>query len=476
MKKVISLILALAMVLTFGISALAEDESRSLNEVLGSAVSATLPMKADYTLGSEKLIDFGDHAAYGLAVKVSLEANEIIEMKFCGKNEGIDTIIEIYKKNGEAFERITDISGDNDNCNGDGEEMIFSADETRDYYITFAGYNYAETGECVLEIKSVAGKAGKPLDFTAETAPVPAAGDLWTWDAQDRVLTLKDGFDLTVVEYEPAIHLPGGATLIVEGKATVRGYNEDESAIECDGVLIIKGSGADKSVLNIVSYDDGIYADALLSIENIAVNIRARSEGTLSYGLSYITNAKLDVDAGSECIYVGNDPDYGAKLGIKNSDLDLYSEGEEGIDVSGELSITGGKLVVLADENALEAHKMTLTDVIFDLKTIDEDYTFIDIQEEWEGFSLPGTFRLYGIDGKQLYEGEWKDELLNEDGELYVGGTEVFAAASVVEEPEPEPEPKPVPEPKGDTVVIKIGAAAAEKGEANPNTGAEVVG
>lgn len=78
MKKVISLILALAMVLTFGISALAEDESRSLNEVLGSAVSATLPMKADYTLGSEKLIDFGDHAAYGLAVKVSLEANEII--------------------------------------------------------------------------------------------------------------------------------------------------------------------------------------------------------------------------------------------------------------------------------------------------------------------------------------------------------------------------------------------------------------
>lgn len=474
MKKVISLILALAMVLTFGISALAEDESRSLNEVLGSAVSATLPMKADYTLGSEKLIDFGDHAAYGLAVKVSLEANEIIEMKFCGKNEGIDTIIEIYKKNGEAFERITDISGDNDNCNGDGEAMMFRADETRDYYITFAGYNYAETGECVLEIKSVEGKAGKPLDFTAETAPVPAAGDLWTWDAASRKLTLKDGFDLMVIEDEPAIHLPDGAALIVEGKASVRGYNEDESTIECDGALVIKGSGADKSVLNIVSYDDGIYADTWLSIEDIAVNIRARSEGTLSYGLSFIINAKLDVDAVNECIYVGSDPDRVTKLVIENSDLDLYSEGEEGIDVSGELSITGGKLVVLADENALEAHKMTLTDVIFDLKTIDEDYTFIDIQEEWEGFSLPGTFRLYGIDGKQLYEGEWKDELLNEDGMLYVGETEVFAAASVVEEPEPEPEP--VPEPKGDTVVIKIGATAAEKGEANPNTGAEVVG
>lgn len=400
MKKILSLVLALAMVLTLGISALAEGERRSLNEALAGAESATLPMKADYTLGSEKPIDFGDHTAYGLAVKVSLEANDIIEVKFCGKSEGIDTIIEIYKKNGEAFERITDISSDNDNCNGDGEEMAFRADETRDYYITFAGYNYAETGECILEIKSVEGKAGDPLDFTAETAPVPAAGDLWTWDAVSKILTLKDGFDLMVVEDEPAIHLPYGTTLIVEGKASVRSYNEGENTIECDGALIIKGSEADKSVLDIVSYGDGVYADLALSIENIAVNIRARSDGTHSYGLSFIMNAKLDVDAADECIYVGYDPDHDTELVIVNSDLDLYSDGEEGIDVYGELRMLGGKLVVLAYENALEAHKMALIDVIFDLKTIDEDHTLIDIQEDLEGFSLPGTFRLYGIDGK----------------------------------------------------------------------------
>lgn len=468
MKKVISMILALVMAFAFGISALAEEGSQSLDEVLGSAKSVTLPMKTDYTLGSEKPIDFGGDTTYGFAVKVSLEAKDNLEMKFCGKGEEVDTVIEVYKKNGEAFERITDIDGDNDNCNGNGEKMVFTADETREYYIMFLGYDYDETGECIVEIEAIADKVGEPLDFTAETAPVPAADDLWTWDAASKTLTLKNGFSLTVVESKPAILLPDGSTVIVEGKASVRSYGIDEKAFECEGSLTIKGRGAAKSVLDIVSYDDGVYADGALTVENIAVNIEAQSDGFFSYGDTVIKNAKLDFDTYDECIDAN-----GTKLLIENSDVDFYSEDEEGIDASGTLEVIGGKLVVLAYENALEAEKITLTNVIFDLKTISNDYTFIDIDGDYEEFYLPGTFRLYDIDGKQIYEGEWKDELLNEDGEFYVGEIEVFGAASVVQE---EPEPEPKPEPKGDTVVIKIGADAAEKGEANPNTGAEVIG
>ena len=467
MKKVISMILALVMAFAFGISALAEEGSQSLDEALGSAKSVTVPMKTDYTLGSEKLIDFDGYTAYGFAVKVNLEAKEILAVKFCGKGEEVDTVIKVYKKNGEAFERITNIEGDNDNCNGNGEKMVFTADETREYYIMFLGYDYDETGECIVEIEAIADKVGEPLDFTAETAPVPAADDLWTWDAASKTLTLKNGFSLTVVESKPAILLPDGSTVIVEGKASVSSYKYEET-IECEGSLTIKGSGADKSVLDIVSYEDGVYADGALTVENIAVNIEAQSDGFFSYGDTVIRNAKLDFDTYDESIDAN-----GTKLLIENSDVNLYSEDEEGIDASGTLEVIGGKLVVLAYENALEAEKITLTNVIFDLKTIDNDYTFIDINEDYEGFALPGTFRLYDIDGKQIYEGEWKDELLDEDGEFYVGETEVFGAASVVQE---EPEPEPKPEPKGDTVVIKIGADAAEKGEANPNTGAEVVG
>ena len=468
MKKVISMILALVMAFAFGISALAEEGSQSLDEALGSAKSVTVPMKTDYTLGSEKLIDFDGYTAYGFAVKVNLEAKEILAVKFCGKGEEVDTVIKVYKKNGEAFERITNIEGDNDNCNGNGEKMVFTADETREYYIMFLGYDYDETGECIVEIEAIADKVGEPLDFTAETAPVPAADDLWTWDAASKTLTLKNGFSLTVVESKPAILLPDGSTVIVEGKASVSSYDKYEETIECEGSLTIKGSGADKSVLDIVSYEDGVYADGALTVENIAVNIEAQSDGFFSYGDTVIRNAKLDFDTYDESIDAN-----GTKLLIENSDVNLYSEDEEGIDASGTLEVIGGKLVVLAYENALEAEKITLTNVIFDLKTIDNDYTFIDINEDYEGFALPGTFRLYDIDGKQIYEGEWKDELLDEDGEFYVGETEVFGAASVVQE---EPEPEPKPEPKGDTVVIKIGADAAEKGEANPNTGAEVVG
>ena len=467
MKKVISMILALVMAFAFGISALAEEGSQSLDEALGSAKSVTVPMKTDYTLGSEKLIDFDGYTAYGFAVKVNLEAKEILAVKFCGKGEEVDTVIKVYKKNGEAFERITNIEGDNDNCNGNGEKMVFTADETREYYIMFLGYDYDETGECIVEIEAIADKVGEPLDFTAETAPVPAADDLWTWDAASKTLTLKNGFSLTVVESKPAILLPDGSTVIVEGKASVSSYKYEET-IECEGSLTIKGSKADKSVLNIVSYEDGVYADGALTVENIAVNIEAQSDGFFSYGDTVIRNAKLDFDTYDESIDAN-----GTKLLIENSDVNLYSEDEEGIDASGTLEVIGGKLVVLAYENALEAEKITLTNVIFDLKTIDNDYTFIDINEDYEGFALPGTFRLYDIDGKQIYEGEWKDELLDEYGEFYVGETEVFGAASVVQE---EPEPEPKPEPKGDTVVIKIGADAAEKGEANPNTGAEVVG
>ena len=138
------------------------------------------------------------------------------------------------------------------------------------------------------------------------------------------------------------------------------------------------------------------------------------SDGFFSYGDTVIKNAKLDFDTYDESIDAN-----GTKLLIENSDVNLYSEDEEGIDASGTLEVIGGKLVVLAYENALEAEKITLTNVIFDLKTIDNDYTFIDINEDYEGFALPGTFRLYDIDGKQIYEGEWKDELLDEDGEIF---------------------------------------------------------
>ena len=200
-----------------------------------------------------------------------------------------------------------------------------------------------------------------------------------------------------------------------------------------------------------------------------------------------IRNAKLDFDTGNDGLDVNSRSsllienstvkivssdetiEVSKNVIIKNCDLNLRSTGEEGIDAGENIEITGGKLVIVAEENALEAIKIILIDVVFDIANTDSDYYLI-YMDDVENFSLPGTFRLYDKDGNQLYEGEWKAELLNEEGRLYVGETEVSRAASVVEEPKPDPEPK------GDAVVIKIGAAAAESGEKNPSTGAEVIG
>lgn len=110
-------------------------------------------------------------------------------------------------------------------------------------------------------------------------------------------------------------------------------------------------------------------------------------------------------------------------------DIDTTSD-EEGIDVSGgNIIINGARLIIKAKENALEANTVKLSDVVFDLHTFGS-YDLIDIDDA-TGFSLPGTFRLYSKSGDMLYEGEWKDELLNENNCLYVGETQVYRAVTV---------------------------------------------
>lgn len=492
MKKIISMVLALVMVLSLGVSALADGE-QTLEEALNAAQSVTLPFETKYELGSEKVIDFGGDTAYGFAVKVNLEAGSVIEIKFYDENKNVDTELGVYRKNGEAFDQV--YSKDADDYYTDGEKGAFVADKTDEYYILFRGFKDSYVGVCNAGVKLIAKNAvSTSLNFDTENPPVPAEGDLWHWDAASRTLTLKDGFyHASAVDDGANITLPADSTLVVEGKATLYGIGYYQNGITCESALTVKGSGADKSVLNIYADTEGVYADGAMTVENITVNIEAGSDGFISYGEMVIRNAKLDFVTDDEGLDVNNSSSLlmenstakivsdqeaiqvSENVIIKNCDLNLCSTGEEGIDAGENIEITGGKLVIIADENALEARKVILTDVVFDVKTVGASYYLIDM-DDVENFSLPGTFRLYDSEGNQLYEGEWKDELLNERGRLYVGETEVHRAASVVEEPEPEPDPEPKPEPKGDTVVIKIGAAAAEKGEANPNTGAEVIG
>lgn len=494
MKKIISLILALAMVLSLGVSVFAEGEAKPLYDVLGAAQTVTLPMKTEYELGSEGPISVSGGETYGFAVKVNLEANSLIEIKFYDASRKVDTKIDMYRGDGEAYQGI--FSKDFDNYCGNGERQTFFTDTAGEYYILFRGLDTADVGVCVAEIDYIKGKLDAPLDFTGETVPTPGEGDLWHWDAAGKVLTLKDGFsNYSIEEDKASITLPAGSTIIVEGNADVRTYEEGRNGISCEGALTIKGNGANRSVLNIQANMDGVYADGDLTVENIAVNIEAGSDGLISYGDTFIGKAKLDFNTADEGIDVNWYDEYqrGAHLTIENSTVKLvsdeecmqvegnitikncntnvYSSEEEGIDSNGNIEIIGGRLVIVSDEDAIEGKQVALTDVVFDIRTL-RDYKLISMSTT-DGFSLPGTFRLYDLDGNQIYEGEWTDELLN-GRRIYVGEVEALRAVSV--EQEPENPDRIIGTIVNEYTEIHIGAEAAKKGEENPNTGAEVIG
>ena len=137
MKKIISMVLALVMVLSLCVSALADGE-QTFEEALNAAQSVTLPYETKYELGSEKIINFEDYTFYGFAVKVNIEGGNVIEIKLYDENRDADTVLRVYRKNGEAFDEV--FSRDADNYYHNGERGIFVVDKTDEYYILFRGF------------------------------------------------------------------------------------------------------------------------------------------------------------------------------------------------------------------------------------------------------------------------------------------------------------------------------------------------
>lgn len=283
------------------------------------------------------------------------------------------------------------------------------------------------------------------LDFTVDPVPVPAEGDKWSWDPETKTLTLKDGFSIFCPD-DDAIILPDGSVVVVEGEAAIlSGYGEGIQA----GNLTVRGRAGSRLIIS-ASYD-GIDCKDIL-IEDCELNIQAGSDGVYAYGSITVRRSVLDITSENE----GLDSAYSEKaVTIESSTLRLVS-GEEGIETNGgdvtitdsdvnidttsdeegiyttgdgNITVTGGRLMIAACEEALEGNRITFSNVVFDLRTVD-DYDLLNIDSS-DGFSLPGTFRLYDRAGNLLYEGEWKDELLN--GTLYVDGTRVFRAVSVQE-------------------------------------------
>lgn len=255
--------------------------------------------------------------------------------------------------------------------------------------------------------------------------------------------------------------MEGKATIIsddddgieVEGDLTIQGSDDgnpqleifvEDDAINCDGEVDILNCkikisagywgvyadtmNVDNSELVIFSDEDGLCSDGELLIEDSVIAILSyydsaiNSDDNMTFTASELNISSLD----SVGIYSGDGK-------ISFVDCDVRVESTDDIAISApdnDISVSGGRLVIVSKEEALKGNKITLSDNVFmDLSTLNANYNLFEMYDTSD-FSLPGTICLYDIDGNKLYEGEWSSEFL--DGtELYVDGQEVFRVVSV---------------------------------------------
>lgn len=335
MKKLISVLMAICLVLCLVPATVFADTAVELTEALAALeVTSQLPLEYQCELGSGQLYKKGGTEFYAELLKLTANAGEKLMISFYGSVDQVDTRILVYEA--ESDNSLTEICNiDSNEHIEDGEGYLFEVPENGVYYIALCGIDDDEQGKCTAKLERLDGNR-TTLDFVTSDAPTSDATGLWTWNKQTKTLTLKDGFKLYMSEGNAAISLPHGATVVVEGRADlVAEANNEQYAIECEGDLTIKGS-SESSVLDaryflytIVTYGKLTVKDITLNtdgnvnympyggleVENSRLNALATYQNIQLYEMSIargatpqkpiikVTDSVLKMYAGSSCIY-----------------------------------------------------------------------------------------------------------------------------------------------------------------------------
>lgn len=411
-----------------------------------------LPASFDFRLGSGDLYTGPDGIdVYAKLLKVEIEENSILNISFRGKNEGIDTYIRLFEDDDGEPRFVVE---------SDFTSLKHFVADPGTYYIVLSGADIGSEGLCSAEItaEEFDGTVYESLDFISDNIPVAQEGDLWSWDEESKTLVLKDGIIIVNDESVPAIALPDGSTIIVEGEAKI--IYSDDYGIFSLGTLTIKGAD-DESLISMNDVMGGIVAADTVVIENCDISLDCLG-GILGANI-IIKDSAIDMVASEIGIIGGTDIGSPKRLGsalstpyipaptplgeapegdhfitIENSSVDIITH-EIGIGIpNGNLTLTdsdikieseylgifslnqqsedtgittvsGGRLVIKSGAPALVTTRASFTDVVFDLTTSDEESSCI-MKYDSEGFTFPGVFRLYDHDDNMVYEGEWDEE------------------------------------------------------------------
>lgn len=415
-----------------------------------------LPASFDYRLGSGDIYTDPDGTdVYAKLLKVEIEESSILNISFKGKNEEIDTYIRLFEDDGGKPRFVVET---------DFISLKHYVAEPGTYYIVLSGSDDDVEGLCSAEItaEEYDGTVYENLDFISDNIPVAQEGDLWSWDEESKTLVLKDGIIIVNDGSVPAIALPDGSTIIVEGKANIV-YSGDHGIFSL-GNLTIKGAD-DESLISIDDVMGGIVAADTIDIENCdisldclggilganiiikdsAIDMVASELGILAgtdigspkrldsalstpyipaptplgeapEGDYFITieNSSVDITTGAVGIGIqdGNITLTDSDINIESEYLGIVSFSQQSED-TGITTVSGGRLVIKSGAPAIITNKASFTDVVFDLTTSDEESYFIMIYGD-EEITLPGVFRLYDHDDNMVYKGEWDIEKIRD--------------------------------------------------------------
>lgn len=343
------------------------------------------------------------------------------------------------------------------------DSPVIELDEPGEYYI-FPCNSAQSPSACYFNAIDVSCETDIP-DFRETEVALPGEGDLWSWDASLRTLTLKNGF-VSYSFYDTAISLPSDSKIIVEGECSMFSWTDaihSEGNLEIilgeqanfsittfseyaiftsNGNISIIGTGVDNSYMNVSSAHYGIYVgeegSMLFSDCNMTImgyeSAIYNNNGTIS-----IENSKINITNSLEGIINAYDADFvtvSAEYGmnIKSSTLNIDVLGNaikcfKGdlifIDFNSYISAQTGRGIITQESSSLQLQngiisiyscnesliindgKLILDNVAFVFNTLDEEkICHID-----DGIEYNGSVRIKSADGNN-YVGEWNDSFI----------------------------------------------------------------
>ena len=440
------------------------DNIKNMNDIFDNAEDYT--QEIDTECGADEGEYYYDDelqcVVYAKAYRINAnEAQGVVAACYDASTEG-DTVIKIYGTNSDGTYSCLK-SVDNSEFVGLGEFYVNTFYETGTYYVVMGQKAYGDQGHLKFELKFLSDYAFG-MDFTDEdNLPAHSDDDLWSWDNENHILTLKDGFEYYCASEYDAIDLPENSTVQVEENAYIA--SSAGCGIYGDGDITIKGT-SDNSLLAIDAYSDCLNINGHVNINNCGLKLRTcddgigRSKGvaiadsdvymtvcddgiivrknsSISSGIDF-TNSNITIISDSEAIRIKGEENVIST--VTNCDVLLKSFSKKGIEILDEtghsdeddiLNVTDSKLIILSDDEPIECGTVILDNVLFDLHNTDGGDRAVEVDNE--DFKFPGTFRLYDKKGKVIYEGQWDESLLNEYNNLHVGGVKVTRATSVHE-------------------------------------------